>query len=926
MRLLGVILAPLLLLSGLRASPVAAEPGSPPPPPRPTELQKALEEFRVATRALGLRADSPPAARLKQSQAAKYHGRIYENLRNDILDAVPHEIRQGGQGKNLLRRNQFGFNIGGPAGIPRLFTGLSRSTFFSVNYEGLRERISRSSLRTVPTAPERQGDFSSTVDSAGGLLAIYDPGTTAPNPAFDSSKAVATGNLQYLRQPFPGNRIPQNRLNSRSLDVMKEYPPANASVGPFLRNNYFVVSPETNVANGMIVRLDHTAGKHRVDFTTAFSNGLAGSARIFPTSIDPAAPDRKFSSRSASIRHTWTISPGTVNTLAASASTDGTRNTATAGPVYTFGPYTSAGRLNPYARNTRNGFAISNLFSRRAGKHTVRMGAGYSKLQLNTLEDAAPLGLYRFGSGLTSLPGIVNTGRGLASFLLGLPERVERSRVQSPSYFRGSRSNVSFSDRWEVTRSLTLAAALNYEVMPPRVEKYNRQSTVDLKALNPATGRPGALLAAGVDGAPAGFQQVRHNLEPSASLAWNLLRGKGTVLRISWSRSVSSISLQGGQFGTQGFNAYSTWISANSQLDPAFPLGAPFPLVNLPNLKGDAVNNMVADLVDRSSRQPVIQATALSLEHAITPTLIVSGGAYRYTGADMLVGAAGVNVNGIPLSALAYRDQLNDEPFRRSLRPYSQYLGFDTNGQWAAGHYERDSSWLRLEKRTSAGLGMSASYEYGIQMDDYSGPYGVQDPYDQKAEWSRTVGFPPQRLTLTYMYELPVGPGKLLLPWSDWRRYVVEGWTLSGMTSWNGGDPLYLRPQFNNTGGVIDALRVDVVPGVDPAVADRGPDLWFNPAAFAQPADFTAGNGPRTHPSLFQPGTQNHDLSVTKRFSLHADRAVEFSAVGFNWTNHANWNDPDMMIGPASAPNVNAGKIIGSRGSRVVQLGLRYSF
>jgi hypothetical protein len=119
---------------------------------------------------------------------------------------------------------------------------------------------------------------------------------------------------------------------------------------------------------------------------------------------------------------------------------------------------------------------------------------------------------------------------------------------------------------------------------------------------------------------------------------------------------------------------------------------------------------------------------------------------------------------------------------------------------------------------------------------------------------------------------------------------------------------------------------VDVVPGVDPGVAEPGPDLWFNPAAFSQPADFTAGNASRTHPYLSAPGSQNYDLSLTKRIALDADRTVELSAVGFNFINHANWNDPDPVIGPDSAPNVNAGKIIGSRGGRVIQVGLRYSF
>jgi hypothetical protein len=77
---------------------------------------------------------------------------------------------------------------------------------------------------------------------------------------------------------------------------------------------------------------------------------------------------------------------------------------------------------------------------------------------------------------------------------------------------------------------------------------------------------------------------------------------------------------------------------------------------------------------------------------------------------------------------------------------------------------------------------------------------------------------------------------------------------------------------------------------------------------------------------LRNPSSQNYDLSVSKRVAVDAEHTVEFNATGFNFLNHANWNDPDAGIGPASAPNVNAGQIIGSRGGRVIQLGLRFSF
>jgi hypothetical protein len=149
---------------------------------------------------------------------------------------------------------------------------------------------------------------------------------------------------------------------------------------------------------------------------------------------------------------------------------------------------------------------------------------------------------------------------------------------------------------------------------------------------------------------------------------------------------------------------------------------------------------------------------------------------------------------------------------------------------------------------------------------------------------------------------------------------------VSGFTRWYGGDPLVLRPEFNNTGGVVNYLRVASVPGVDPAVSDPGPGLWFNPLAFVNPNDFAIGDVSRTHPSLRNPGWNNHDLAVTKRVPLSPERSLELMFQGFNFLNHANWDNPDTTIGPENARNVNAGRILQSSGGRVVQLGLRFNF
>jgi hypothetical protein len=176
------------------------------------------------------------------------------------------------------------------------------------------------------------------------------------------------------------------------------------------------------------------------------------------------------------------------------------------------------------------------------------------------------------------------------------------------------------------------------------------------------------------------------------------------------------------------------------------------------------------------------------------------------------------------------------------------------------------------------------------------------------------------------VYELPLGVNKPFLRTSDWWRYLVDGWSVTGVGVIQAGNPIGLHPQFNNTGRVLQTVNVNVVPGVNPHVENRGPELWFNPAAFEHPDDFSMGNASRTHPSLLGPGRQNYDVTVNKRVNITPERTLELSAAGFNFINHANWTDPDEVIGTPGAPNVNAGRIIGSRGSRVIQLGLKISF
>jgi len=895
-------------------------------------LARAADEFKLLTREWGMRPGSQEAEKKNRGPRMLWHGRVYENFRNDVLDAIPHQVRQNGESVSPLRRNQFGFNVAGPVIIPPLLKN-SKNTFFTLSYEGVRELVFHASLHTVPTAAQRTGDFSETVDEAGNPLPIYDPATTAPNPAYDPSQPVSTSNLQYLRSSFPGNRIPESRLSPIVQQALSLYPLPNTDIGPFFQNNYFVNAPATDNADGIIAKLEHQFGeRHRVTSTSTLSSGFLSSTKYFPNIASPTAPEQHFSNRRTELDYVFTANPNTVYSSSFTAVSETAMVGDPSQPAFPsfqlLSNYLSMGTAYPHTRDARNTFEIQEAATTRKRKHSLGLTYQADKYEVNSFNPAYPSGYFQFGTDITSLPGIIDTGDPFASFLLGLPAYAERTISTSPSYFRDSYQSLAGRDKYELSKDLNFTLSLNLSRRTPRVEKYNRQSTVDPCAYDTSNWLPGALVFAGLRDMPRGLRNPNVDLDPSAGVAWNPRGDAKSVVRASYARSHSMIPIYNGQWGTQGFYARQTFISPNTQLSPALDLTSGMPpfTAPLPDLSPSAADNTVADFVDLSGREPVYQALSLAVERQVPFSMVISVGANHGTGRDLLVGDGIANPNAINPAFLGYGDQLYNLAFRDSLQPFPQFQGFELYGHYAWGRYQRDSGFVRVEKRASFGLALTAYYEFSKQLDDYSGPYGNQDFFNWRHDWALSAYNTPQYLQLSYVYDLPFGSGEPLLPFLGWGRPLVSGWSVSGTAYWNDGTPLALHPEFNNTGGVLPTLNVNVVPGVDPHVAHPGPSLWYNPAAFDQPPDFTPGNGPRTEPNLLGPGYNSTDLSVTKRMPMGGERSLEFSATAINTLNHANWNYPDPNIGPVSAPNVDAGRIIGSHGGRIVQIGLKISF
>jgi hypothetical protein len=191
-----------------------------------------VEEFKVQTNSLAAEYGQTSGGVISvvtRGGTNDYHGSLYEFFRNDALDARNAFLTTRdpitGRDKPILRYNQYGGTVGGPLPLPRfgeggpaLTSGKDR-TFFFVGYERWNFRTANINRATVPTALERAGDFSNTRDGNGTLIPIYDPATTRPNP----------NGSGFVRDPFPGNIIPRNRMDPLSLRLLEYLPLPNVA-------------------------------------------------------------------------------------------------------------------------------------------------------------------------------------------------------------------------------------------------------------------------------------------------------------------------------------------------------------------------------------------------------------------------------------------------------------------------------------------------------------------------------------------------------------------------------------------------------------------------------------------------------------------------------------------------------------------------
>lgn len=945
----------------------------------------ALQEFRVQTSNYSPefgRSGSGIINMIYKSGANQVHGTAFELLRNSAVDANSFFNNKNGIPLSSFKRNQFGFTIGGPIVIPKLYNGHNK-TFFFADYEGLRQITPSTVQNTVPTALERAGDFSQTFAANGQKVIIYDPLTTAPS-----------GN-SYARAPFSGNVIPTNRIDTVARNVLKYYPLPNAAGDPLTHvNNYYAAGRAVKNTDQYDVKVDENLNEDNRFFVRVSRRdyGNPAATGTFPSDLKIAQGDSSQDQigSGASADYTRIFSPSFISELRLGFGRSlisivptgyGFDPTQLGFPTYirenaqviafpAFAPaaYLSIGNGGPdFRHSSYNTYNLLFSNTKITGSHAFKFGFEARRLEVDNGEAQAFDGSYSFSSTLTQGPdptkATLTGGNGLASMLLGLGSgtMTQNSKIaDTRSYYYA----WYFGDDWKVSPRLTLNVGARYEIQAPRTERHNRMNYFDPTVASPLAG------PAGIPGLQGGIQFVGTNgigdrqfpirwgnAAPRLGFAYELT--KKTILRggggIFFAGSPTSA---GGVIGNFGFRSDTAFVGSQDGLTPYSYLSSPFPTGLVPPT-GSSQGLLTA--IGTGIQEPLAAATvpytenwSLGIQRELPGAILVEVSYVGNHGVQLISGAeTNWNLNQLtpeqialgtavlqqvsnPFYGLITTGPLSSKtvPQYFLLRPYPQFTSVAALYKQGSNSFYHAGQ-LRVERRFSSGLSFQVAYAKQKVIDDNSiieneGRNAVrQNIYCRRCERSVSANDVSQRFVYSSVYQLPFGRGrKFGASWNPYADAVLGGWQVNGILALQTGFPLIIGNGANTTLGSASAGNESLRPNnngqsakLDGPVESRL-DRYFNTSVFSAPPPFTFGNTGRTLPDVRGPGIHNLDFSLFKNFKIKERLTAQFRGEAFNITNTVQFGPPNSTL------NSNQfGKITTQVNSpRQLQFGLKLLF
>ncbi|MBL8216766.1 MAG: TonB-dependent receptor [Bryobacterales bacterium] len=854
-----------------------------------------------------------------KSGTNQLHGTAYEYFRNDKLDARNFFAAD----RPPLRWNVFGFSLGGPVVLPK-YNGRNR-TFFFTSLEWQRQRIGVVRLLTVPTVAERAGDFSRTTNAAGATTLIYDPNSTP-------------------RAPFPGNRIPADRLDPVGRGIAQAFGVPNRAPANLAGAQNFVA----NAVNALNIttwtsKVDHVlSDKDRVSVRYVLHDFPAYTTAVFEPGPDPNAATSERTAQSVLVNEIHTFTPTLINDFRFNWQPRFFINRAAgidegwisklglkgvedrAFPRVTPAGYTALG-LGTHERVQRPiwDMHIVNGLSHFRGAHSLKYG-GEARWGRNVdIFNQLVSGSLNFAVQTTGVLGTANTGNAIASMLLGMPSA---GSIQStlPLDRRSWYYAFYVQDDWKATRNLTLNLGVRWETHTPRTDAENRQNGFSDALLNPVSGTPGVITFAGRDGVGRTlYDGDYNNIAPRIGLAWKPWGSTKTVVRAAYGIFFGP-PLPGSNNTSAGFEVAGDFQSPDNGITPAFLLRNGYPGgVTSANLDrgfgavrvGQAVR-YAPQFIDQKRQLGYSQQWNLIVQREVGWNTLIEAGYVANVGHKL--NGPNTSVNQVPPALMGAGNAQIRRPFPQfgnvvSIAPMfgnSSYHGLN----------------VKLEKRFSNGFNVLSNYTFSKFIDDVAGsfengniPGGAQNLYDRRSEKALSGNDVRNRFNTSAVYELPWGRGRRWLSKGP-AAALLGGWNIGAIVVLQDGSPNGITTQVNSTNAFTPGpQRVNLLRDPSLPEGDRTVGRWFDTTAVAAPAQFTFGNAGR---ALFTgPGLFNLDMSLLKNFAITERWNVQFRAESFNVVNRANFEDPNTVLGSPVFGVIGA-----ARPARSVQLGLRLSF
>lgn len=912
----------------------------------------SVQEFKVLTsnyQAQYGRSAGAQISVVSKGGKKKFYGTGYWYHRNESVNANDWINNRDGLPRKIFRANDFGATLGGPVYIPGKFNTHKDKLFFfwseERQHQFLPENVHKA---TVPTALERQGDFSQSVDKNGNLFnRIKDPVSEKPCTTTDHTGCFQDGGVL--------GKIPQNRLYGPGIAILNLFPLPNAASPLNKGFNYQSQVSREHPRREDLIRLDYNlSSKWRLfgsylDNYDSVSNAY-GSFRM--GSNIPLVPIQDIRPG-----HVFVISANAVvsatstnevkfdighNQIDIRPATDGLTRTQTGLNLNTF--YTPYQDLIPHfafngsrinnspSVNTDNGpFYNYNTtlewidnFSRIWKQHFIKTGLYIQRNRKDQDTDAKFNGDYDFGDNGNNL---LDTGFGFANAALGIYTSFSQASQFARGKYRYTNLEFYVQDTWRARPRLTFDWGVRFYWIQPQYDAALQTSNFFPNQWDPnqtprlywpafdsngqkvgrdlVTGQTVPMYKIGTL-VPNSGNLFNGILQPSQSANKYLIRAPGIL---PGPRVGLTYDMTGHQnlILRAGAGLYYDRYQGNN----VFPLLTNPPTAFTPT----AENGFMQDVALNSAAVAPSGLQMLSFNGEIPSVYNYSAGFQSKLPGHMDLDLAYVgsvsrhlivnrNLNAIPYGA-TFLPQ-NEDPTKKKqkpdanlgsnaydrnfLRPMQGYG--DIRDHEFSGTSNYNSLQASVKRRFVKGLFLGVAYTWSkcLTVASGDGDYIRIDGLTRLANYGRCNYDIRNNLVINYVYGLPNVASRLRPLNHAVSRAVLNDWQISGVTIFRNGPPYgvgFSVPGIGSpqlTGSYTEGARVKLIG--DPTLgATRSPYGRINPFAFAPPDVGSIGmDAPVNY--LTKPGTNNWDMSLQKNVSLSERLKLQVRLDAFNVFNH----------------------------------------